>query len=133
MHKRQIVICDCDAHALQDLSRALYQLSSAEVIQLQSGNEVLNYVRSTTSSPDLLILEQLLPDMKATELIPLLRIKDKLRELPIILMSGETAHIAYAATKAGASDFLRKPIEMKELGEKIAAFLFEKGNKQVSR
>jgi len=64
--------------------------------------------------PDLILLDQRLPDMSGTEVVEKLR-RDQIA-VPVVMISahGDT-RAAVQAVKAGASDYLTKPFELEEL------------------
>jgi UDP-3-O-[3-hydroxymyristoyl] N-acetylglucosamine deacetylase len=72
--------------------------------------------------PDLILLDIWLPGIDGVE--ALRELKSRHPDLPVILMSGHAGiDIAVNAMKAGASDFLEKPINLDTLLEKIARHL----------
>lgn len=72
--------------------------------------------------PDLILLDIWLPGIDGVE--SLKKLKASYPDLPVILMSGHAGiDIAVKAMKAGASDFLEKPLNLDILLEKIAAHL----------
>ena len=92
------------SHALTD--------SGYEVWSVESGAEALT--RLGDSPPDLVLLDLKLNDMDGLDVLK--RAKDLHRELPVIMM---TAHgdveTAVEAMKAGAFDFVTKPVHLDQL------------------
>jgi DNA-binding NtrC family response regulator len=65
-------------------------------------------------SPDLLITGQRLPGMQGQELLKV--VKESHPALPVVLLTAHgTIEDAVAAMREGAADYLRKPIDLKEL------------------
>ncbi|MFQ5779688.1 MAG: sigma-54-dependent transcriptional regulator [Nitrospiria bacterium] len=78
----------------------------------QSAHEGIGLV--DTYKPDLVLLDLQLPDRSGLELIPLIRRKDE--ETKIIMMTAYgNVQIAVDAMKAGAYDYLSKPLILSEL------------------
>jgi DNA-binding NtrC family response regulator len=106
-----ILVIDDDAGIRVSLRRFFtgkgFQVHEAE--SLASAREVFASAR-----PDAVILDYLLPDGNALELLPRLRELDP--EVPIVLL---TAHgsidLAVRAIKEGAENFLTKPVELEAL------------------
>ncbi len=72
--------------------------------------------------PSLVLLDVWLPGMDGMELLK--RLHDRLPELPIIMMSGHAGiEAAVVAIKAGAYDFLEKPLHLEVLLDKVASAL----------
>jgi len=72
--------------------------------------------------PSLVLLDVWLPGMDGMELLK--RLHDRLPQLPVIMMSGHAGiEAAVAAIKAGAYDFLEKPLHLEVLLDKVASAL----------
>jgi sigma-B regulation protein RsbU (phosphoserine phosphatase) len=80
-----------------------------EVLVASSGQEALASLQ--TRRPDLIVLDQMMPQMTGVELTRELRGSPELREVPIILMTASRAEEDLeAAFAAGANDYLSKPV-----------------------
>jgi two-component system response regulator AtoC len=72
--------------------------------------------------PDLVLLDQQLPDGTGLELLT--QIQKQHPEQPVIMMTGRhDLELAIEAIKAGASDFIHKPIDTKALEQVVARVL----------
>ena len=72
--------------------------------------------------PSLVLLDVWLPGIDGMQLLK--RLHDRLPDLPIIMMSGHAGiESAVAAIKAGAYDFLEKPLHMEVLLDKVESAL----------
>jgi diguanylate cyclase (GGDEF)-like protein len=75
-------------------------------------------------SPSLIILDWHMPECSGDELIRLIRQRDELLGVPIVVVSGEIDESVHMrAMRHGASDFLRKPVEPEVLLERVLAHL----------
>lgn len=64
--------------------------------------------------PDLLLLDQDMPEMSGSEVLRSLRKSPKLYDLPVIMFTAITgAHDEQQARYQGAQDYIRKPLEPK--------------------
>lgn len=78
----------------------------------------------TTETPDLVLLDRHLPDGDGLDLIPELRGDDRLRDVPILLVSASVLpHDQAAAVEAGCDGFLAKPVRVKPLMDEVARLL----------
>jgi len=78
--------------------------------------------RLDTLEPALVLLDVWLPGIDGMQLLK--RLHDRFPELPIIMMSGHAGiESAVAAIKAGAYDFLEKPLHMEVLLDKVESAL----------
>ncbi len=72
--------------------------------------------------PSLVLLDIWLPGMDGMQLLK--RLHDRFPALPIIMMSGHAGiEAAVAAIKAGAYDFLEKPLHLEVLLDKVESAL----------
>jgi len=74
--------------------------------------------------PDLILLDLMLPDMSGTEVLERLRADPVTRHIPVIMFSaGRDEAARLAALKAGADDFLAKPIDDQTLLARLRSFM----------
>ena len=78
-------------------------------------------------TPDLFLLDYLMPDINGFELIPIIRSLNEYKNTPIIFLTSEgTIDTLTAARGLGASDFVVKPFDPEVLREKIARHIVRK-------
>jgi UDP-3-O-[3-hydroxymyristoyl] N-acetylglucosamine deacetylase len=78
--------------------------------------------RLDTMEPSLVLLDIWLPSMDGMQILK--RLHERSPELPVIMMSGHAGiEAAVAAIKAGAYDFLEKPLHLEVLLDKVASAL----------
>jgi DNA-binding NtrC family response regulator len=94
---------------------------------VSTGKEALERIKK--GSYDLILLDLRLPDVNGLELLPEIKKLDEEIDIIIITAYG-SIETAVAAIKAGASDYLTKPLEIEELLLKINNF-FEKKRLQI--
>ncbi|MCA9040418.1 MAG: response regulator [Planctomycetaceae bacterium] len=83
-------------------------------------------------SPDLLILDIMMPDLSGLDILRAVRSNDRFTYMPVlVLTSTESREIKREALELGATDFLTKPIEPDELIPRVrnALKLFEYQNR----
>lgn len=74
--------------------------------------------------PDLILLDHFLPDMSGSDVLARLRAEPTLHTVPVVMFSASTDLGAMiAAFRAGADDFLTKPIDDQTLLARIRSFL----------
>ena len=113
-----ILVVDDDEMTRNLVSFAL-ESKGYHVIAVGDGLQAILKIREQT--PDLAILDIMLPDLSGLELLNLFRIEFKMEKMPVILMSRlGSPKLVLAADKLGAIDFLVKPFEMDQLLEKIS-------------
>ena len=111
MAKNRILIVD-DEPAVRFGIRDFLELQGYEIEEAENCQEARHVF--STSRPDIVIADYMLPDGTALDLLP--RLKDIDSEIPLLVL---TAHgsidLAVKAIKEGAEQFLTKPIEMSAL------------------
>jgi DNA-binding response OmpR family regulator len=72
--------------------------------------------KALTQRPDLILTDLNLPDMTAVEAITILKKVPFTSGIPIVVLTAETArHLKTKALKAGAAEYLLKPISPRDL------------------
>jgi DNA-binding NtrC family response regulator len=104
--KATVLVVDDERNITSSVAQLL-ELEGHRVIQANSGREAFDVLDER--EVDLVLLDVKLPD--ADGLSMLQRIKRREAELPVVMMSAYgTIEMAVRATKAGAYDFLEKPL-----------------------
>lgn len=117
-----ILIVDDDSLQVSVLVKQL-SLDQYHVTVARDGQEALRML-SQRNQIDLVIIDRTLQGMSGLEVSRRIREHHSLFELPILLLtSGGNADHAITASKAGANDFLTKPIETAELRVRVRTLL----------
>lgn len=109
-----------DERDIRDILKSLLEDEGFQVIALETGQNLLEDIRA--HSPDLLLLDQVLPGKTGVEVVQEVRGSDEYSKLPIIMvtgLSGEDDKVA--ALDLGADDYVTKPFYPKELAARIKA------------
>ena len=82
-----------------------------------------NSVEEQVSSymPDLIFMDNWLPDMSGIEATKLLKANDRLKNIPVIYFSANS-NISELANQAGADDFLAKPFDIDKFEETVKKY-----------
>jgi len=120
---RKILVVDDETELLKAIS-ILLKTSGYEVITAQDGQEGLEKAKSL--SPDLIVLDVLMPKMDGYEVCRMLKFDEKYKSIPIIMLTAKVQDIDKAmGKKVGADDYLTKPFETRDLVDKIKKHLAE--------
>ena len=104
--KSRILVIDDEAEIRRSV-RMILEYEGYEVLEASSGPEGLTMVERET--PDLVFLDIKMPGMDGLDALQ--RIKASNETLPVVIISGHgTVSTAVEATKAGAFDFIEKPL-----------------------
>lgn len=86
------------------------------------GVSALQQMHSTL--PDLLVLDIGMPDMDGLEVCQRVRSDPQLQMMPIVILTARSEiHDKIIAYQSGADDYLTKPFDLRELGERVRAVL----------
>lgn len=87
-----------------------------------SGNTFLQHLSKQT--PDLIILDLMLPDTNGLEICKILKGKEEYKKIPIIILTAkETETDKVLGLELGADDYITKPFSSKELCARVRAVL----------
>ncbi len=112
---KQILIVDDDIYIGNMLEEVLTK-EGYLVLRAYSGTEALLVL--TSAAPDLVLLDLMLPGLSGEEVLP------RIREFPVIVLSAKAdLDSKVNLLLEGASDYVTKPFEMKELLARITAAL----------
>ncbi|SHO49134.1 response regulator [Desulfopila aestuarii] len=111
----RILLVDDEEEFIATLGQRL-ETRNLKVMAATSGERAIEIVDS--QDVDVIILDLAMPGMDGLEVLR--RIKNGHPEAEIIMLTGHaTIESTVEAMKLGAEDFLEKPVDMKELLEKI--------------
>ena len=100
------------------LGRAKYRIVTAT-----GGREALEKVES--ESPDLILLDIMMPDMNGYEVIERLKADERFCRIPVIFLSAlHDSENIVKGFKMGASDYVSKPFNHEELITRVAHHMF---------
>ncbi|HET8948331.1 MAG TPA: hybrid sensor histidine kinase/response regulator [Candidatus Polarisedimenticolia bacterium] len=116
-----ILVVDDDERNVR-LVESMLKPNGYRILHAYDGQEALRRVDSDT--PDLLVLDIMMPDLSGFELCGMLRARHATRLLPILMVTALHAmEDKVKGLELGADDFLTKPINRSELLAKVKALL----------
>lgn len=104
----------------RDALQALLSGIGYTVFTAEDGREAVDIAR--TKSPDLILMDIMMPKLDGFQVIRALRRSDDTRETPIIAITAMD-NADGLASRAGADGFLRKPVDTDSLLHKIDELL----------
>ena len=119
--KPSILIADDEPNQLELMA---YNLKKADFVihQAENGEEALEKVEEL--SPDLVILDWMMPNMSGIEVCRILRSKDETKKIPIIILSARSEDVDKSlGLDTGADDYISKPFSPIELVSRVKALL----------
>jgi len=120
MEKQRILIIEDNADTRKFLEAMLAK--SYEVISAENGVIGIDYARNR--SPNLIILDIMLPILSGYDTCSLLKKDEKTKHIPILFLSAKnTVNDITQGLDTGADDYVPKPFDYKELLARIQARL----------
>jgi len=120
MEKHRILIIEDNA----DTRRFLEVMLSKEFEIISAENGVIGIDYARNKSPDLILLDIMLPILSGYDTCSLLKKDDKTKHVPVIFLSAKnTVADITQGLSTGADDYIPKPFDYKELTARIKARL----------
>jgi DNA-binding response OmpR family regulator len=118
---KNILVVDDEVGALT-LIGILLERGGFQVLKAKNAKSALDFLNEIT--PDLIILDVMMPDIDGIELCKILRSRPDTSKTPILMLSarGDTNSII-RSKQAGATDYINKPILNNDLVEKVKSML----------
>jgi len=127
----KILIVDDEAFNVDYLEQELEDLNY-ETISASNGQEALDRVQS--ESPDLILLDIMMPVLDGFEVLTRLKMSPATRDIPVIIISAmNDLQSVVKGVQRGAEDYLPKPFEPVLLKARIAASLEKKSLRDQQR
>ncbi|MFM2375459.1 MAG: hypothetical protein RLZZ165_556, partial [Bacteroidota bacterium] len=115
--KRKILVAE-DEDAIRFLLKENLEYEGYEVIEAENGLAGLEHAEK--SSPDLILLDLMLPQMSGMEVCK--RLRSTGNTVPVIMLTSRGQQMdKVIGLKAGADDYITKPFDILELCARIEA------------
>ncbi|OUL25021.1 response regulator [Nostoc sp. T09] len=117
---KRILICD-DVADDALLLQAILLADDCQIQIVNSGKEVLSFLETNSNLPDLLILDVMMPVMDGFEVVQRIRQSNKLKSLPVLLVTG--MYIDDTNLDIKVDGFIQKPINIDTVISQVRAIL----------
>jgi DNA-binding response OmpR family regulator len=114
----KVLLIDDDEDLISIFSSALGK-DGFEVVFSITGQDGLDKVK--TEKPDIILLDQVLPDISGNEILKTLKARDETKNVPVIMLSNfSQEELVKGAIDEGAADYLFKyQVEPKDVVSKV--------------
>lgn len=121
MSKELIYAVEDEVH-IQQLVKYNLETNGYKVLSFDSGEGLLEEIRNST--PDLFILDLMLPGIDGLEVCRQLRSNPHTKSIPIIMLTAKSEEFdKVLGLELGADDYLTKPFSVRELVARVKAIL----------
>ncbi|WP_405156923.1 CHASE3 domain-containing protein [Paenibacillus sp. FSL K6-0108] len=123
LNGRQVFVVDDDIRNVYALANALEQYGM-NVITAQNGYECLEMLERGEAKPDIIMMDIMMPELDGYETTRQIRERLNLKQLPIIALTAKAMkEDREKCIAAGASDYISKPLNMKEVLSRMKLWL----------
>jgi DNA-binding response OmpR family regulator len=113
-----------DEPMTRNMLRMILSYAGHEIYEAEDGLDALQKIEQY--SPDLVILDVMMPNMDGIDVCKALRKNEKTSNLPVVMLSARTNPAdVEAGLAAGANKYLTKPISRKQLLEEVQELLMK--------
>ena len=121
MNQKKILLVD-DEPDLVETVRFPLEMEGYQVLVAHDGEEGLNQAR--WESPDLIILDLMLPKLDGYKVCRLLKFDERYKHIPILMLTAKAQEKDRLLGKeTGADDYMTKPFDIDRLMEKVKFYL----------
>ena len=118
---KTVLVVDPDAKSRREVIEALPSIEM-NAVEMEDGMDVLRYLKK--HPVDLIISEVELPFLGGLDFAKAVKSQQRFSRTAIVFVTSKSDPMSMIqGIKAGAKQYLTKPIEPKELGEKLAKLL----------
>jgi DNA-binding response OmpR family regulator len=118
---QKVVIVEDEPDAA-DLFAEMMRLSGYQVVKSHNSAFAMSIIRAET--PDVVILDLMMPDISGMEVLQYMRREPGLRNIPVVIVSAKgLPSDIQAGLEAGASAYLTKPVGIGKLRETVKSVI----------
>ncbi|PTS92056.1 histidine kinase, partial [Flavobacterium sp. HMWF030] len=125
LHEKKVLIVDDDVRNIYSLSKAL-EVFKMNVITAFDGKEAIKILNENPDT-DVVLLDMMMPNMDGYETAEKIRLNPKFLNLPLIAVTAKAmTGDREKCIKAGASDYITKPVDVDQLLSLLRVWLYDK-------
>ncbi|MBF4491318.1 response regulator [Flavobacterium sp. JLP] len=125
LHEKKVLIVDDDVRNIYSLTKAL-EVFKMNVITAFDGKEAIKILEEHTDT-DIVLLDMMMPNMDGYETAEKIRSIPKFLNLPLIAVTAKAmTGDREKCIKAGASDYITKPVDIDQLLSLLRVWLYDK-------
>lgn len=121
----KILIVDEEVDLVETVRFPL-ELEGFTILVSNNGEDALHQARRET--PDLILLDVMLPKLDGYKVCRLLKFDERYKHIPILMLTAKTQEKDKTVGKeTGANEYITKPFDLDQLVEKIKSYLGKRG------
>ncbi len=121
MSPKKILVVDDEVDLVKTISFSLERMGYTVLVS-HNGEDALN--RARKESPDLILLDIMLPKLDGYKVCRLLKFDERYKHIPILMLTAKTQEKDRTlGMETGADEYITKPFDVDELMEKVKSYL----------
>jgi len=121
MSPKKILVVDDEVDLVKTISFSLGRMGYTVLVS-HNGEDALN--RARKESPDLILLDIMLPKLDGYKVCRLLKFDERYKHIPILMLTAKTQEKDRTlGMETGADEYITKPFDVDELMEKVKSYL----------
>ena len=122
---KKVLVADDDVRNIFSLTKAL-EIHNMKVVAAVDGKEAMKQLEEHPDT-SVVLMDIMMPEMDGYEAMQLIRKNRQFKKLPIIAVTAKAmAGDREKCIKAGASDYISKPVDMDQLLSLLRVWLYDK-------
>lgn len=128
LNPKKILVVE-DSQTSSMLIQSLFEENQEFIVHIaNNGNQALRFLKNN-SPPELILLDIMLPDIDGYSVLRRLKRNKATAQIPVIMVSAkDSAADVKQAIKLGAIDYVKKPIGINKLYERVKELFEQKDN-----
>ena len=118
---KKVLVVDDDSDIRFAIKEGFF--TEYDIISADSGKKCFRYLESEI--PDLILLDIMMPDMNGWEVIKRLKDSERLKDIPIIIITARSDDVVEKAGSFYADDFIEKPFTINDLKRRVNKILYK--------
>ena len=119
---KKIIVVDDEPDILLSVGQML-EMSGYEVHKAKDGNECINILNSLQATPDLVVLDIMMPEVSGWDVAAKIKENPKWSEIPIIFLTAKGDTMSVGMGNLAAEDYIVKPFDIRDLQERVKKIL----------
>jgi len=121
MSPKKILVVDDEVDLVKTISFSLERMGYTVLVS-HNGEDALS--RARKESPDLILLDIMLPKLDGYKVCRLLKFDERYKHIPILMLTAKTQEKDRTlGMETGADEYITKPFDVDELMEKVKSYL----------
>ena len=119
---KKIMVVDDEPDILTTVGQML-EMSGYEVIRVIDGKECLKKMNESTTNPDLILLDIMMPDVSGWDVAAKIKENPEWRNIPIVFLTAKGDTMSVGMGGMASEDYIVKPFDVKDLIIRIQKIL----------